>query len=272
MSNSSWFQPQTTLTGPKTAAAHMIDGDELLRRKDRMYQGRVDGAKDVQAFCMRQEPTCPGDGLQAQAFEIGVAAIAAPAPDRHIRSMPAASAICASLRLSSQVPDQRSGTFVAARPEEQLLPNSPSFSLLRLKLLMRLGSGGFACRTKRRSPLRQQRREPFGTQISIPQAGGTEGDAERSGSPGDIQEEILLDQGGDRRDGDGDRQECLRYIELIVAEIEPVIFRFEGFRLDHRLLGGDLDIFAMSDSYSAACFAAEGLINAGDRFEHAQMR
>jgi len=90
-------------------------------------------------------------------------------------------------------------------------------------------------------------------------------------TPGDIQEEILLDQGGDRRDGDGDRQECLRYIELIVAEIEPVIFRFEGFRLDHRLLGAIL-IFRDVGFVLGGLFAAEGLINDGDRFEHAQMR
>jgi hypothetical protein len=35
-----------------------------------------------------------------------------------------------SLRLSGQDPDQRSGTLVTARPEEQLAPNSPSLSLL----------------------------------------------------------------------------------------------------------------------------------------------
>jgi hypothetical protein len=42
--------------------------------------------------------------------------------------------------LSSQLADQRSGTRVAARPEEQLLPKRPSFSLLGLKLAIRLGS------------------------------------------------------------------------------------------------------------------------------------
>ena len=42
--------------------------------------------------------------------------------------MPASSAILASRRLSGQVPDQRSGTLVTARPEEQLVPNSPIFS------------------------------------------------------------------------------------------------------------------------------------------------
>ncbi len=45
-----------------------------------------------------------------------------------MKSMPAASAICASCKLSGQVPDQRSGTLVTARPDEQLAPNSPIFS------------------------------------------------------------------------------------------------------------------------------------------------
>src|SRR3979409_1872314 len=44
--------------------------------------------------------------------------------------MPAASAMRASLRLSGQVPDHRSGTLVTARPDEQFAPNKPSLSLL----------------------------------------------------------------------------------------------------------------------------------------------
>src|SRR3954452_4186053 len=44
--------------------------------------------------------------------------------------MPASSAIFASQRLSGQVPDQRSGTLVTARPDEQLAPNKPIFSAL----------------------------------------------------------------------------------------------------------------------------------------------
>ena len=47
-----------------------------------------------------------------------------------MKSMPASSAMRASFRLSGQVPDQRSGTLVTARPEEQLAPNSPIFSAL----------------------------------------------------------------------------------------------------------------------------------------------
>src|ERR1700685_673044 len=44
--------------------------------------------------------------------------------------MPASSDICANRLLSGQLPDQRSGTSVTARPEEQLGPNSPICSLL----------------------------------------------------------------------------------------------------------------------------------------------
>ncbi len=46
--------------------------------------------------------------------------------------MPASSAILASLRLSGQLPDQRSGTSVTARPDEQLAPNKPILSLFEL--------------------------------------------------------------------------------------------------------------------------------------------
>ena len=44
--------------------------------------------------------------------------------------MPAASAITASALLSVQLPDQRSGTSVTARPDEQLAPNRPICNLL----------------------------------------------------------------------------------------------------------------------------------------------
>ena len=58
--------------------------------------------------------------------------------------MPASSAICASRRLSSQVPDQRSGTLVTARPEEQLAPNSPIFSAWPPASRLRCGNDEFA--------------------------------------------------------------------------------------------------------------------------------
>src|SRR5262245_51446592 len=46
--------------------------------------------------------------------------------------MPASSAMRASRRLSGQLPDQRSATFVTARPDEQFAPNRPIFSALAL--------------------------------------------------------------------------------------------------------------------------------------------
>src|SRR5579862_5532771 len=54
-----------------------------------------------------------------------------------MNSIPAASAICARRRQSAQLPDQRSGTRVTARPEEQLAPNRPSLSLFALYIAAR---------------------------------------------------------------------------------------------------------------------------------------
>src|SRR5262245_35640488 len=51
--------------------------------------------------------------------------------------MPTSSASRASLRLSGQLPDQRSGTSVTARPDEQFAPNSPILSLFALCIDMR---------------------------------------------------------------------------------------------------------------------------------------
>src|ERR1700681_1746115 len=47
-----------------------------------------------------------------------------------MKSMPASSAICARRLQSGQLPDQRSGTRVTARPDEQFAPNRPICSLL----------------------------------------------------------------------------------------------------------------------------------------------
>src|SRR6185312_15515493 len=54
-----------------------------------------------------------------------------------MKSRPASSAIRASARQSSQLADQRSGTLVAERPDEQLAPNSPIFSALALYIARR---------------------------------------------------------------------------------------------------------------------------------------
>ena len=62
--------------------------------------------------------------------------------------MPASSAITASFLLSGQLPDQRSGTSVTARPDEQLAPNKPICSLLRLYIERRaLSEADGACMT-----------------------------------------------------------------------------------------------------------------------------
>src|ERR1700693_6245796 len=54
-----------------------------------------------------------------------------------MKSSPASSPSVASYRQSSQLADQRSGTVVAERPDEQLAPNSPILSALSLYMAMR---------------------------------------------------------------------------------------------------------------------------------------
>src|ERR1700751_1111990 len=54
-----------------------------------------------------------------------------------MKSSPAPSASFASARQSGQLADQRSGTLVAERPDEQLAPNSPILSALPLYMAMR---------------------------------------------------------------------------------------------------------------------------------------
>src|SRR6516162_3413601 len=54
-----------------------------------------------------------------------------------MKSSPASSASLASVRQSGQLADQRSGTLVAERPDEQLAPNSPILSTLPLYMAMR---------------------------------------------------------------------------------------------------------------------------------------
>ena len=51
--------------------------------------------------------------------------------------MPAASAMRAIARQSAQLADQRSGTLVAERPDEQLAPNRPILSALPLCIARR---------------------------------------------------------------------------------------------------------------------------------------
>src|SRR5712691_3007125 len=54
-----------------------------------------------------------------------------------MKSMPASSAMRARRRQSGQLADQRSGTMVAERPDEQLAPKMPIFSALALYMAMR---------------------------------------------------------------------------------------------------------------------------------------
>ena len=54
-----------------------------------------------------------------------------------MKSMPASSAMRASRRQSGQLADQRSGTLVAERPDEQFAPKIPIFSVLSLYMAMR---------------------------------------------------------------------------------------------------------------------------------------
>src|SRR6266849_2843956 len=54
-----------------------------------------------------------------------------------MKSIPASSAMRASRRQSGQLADQRSGTLVAARPDEQFAPKMPIFSALALYMAMR---------------------------------------------------------------------------------------------------------------------------------------
>src|SRR4249919_3499670 len=54
-----------------------------------------------------------------------------------MKSMPASSAMRASRRQSGQLADQRSGTLVAERPDEQLAPKMPIFRALELYIAIR---------------------------------------------------------------------------------------------------------------------------------------
>src|SRR5262245_7585901 len=57
-----------------------------------------------------------------------------------MKSIPAASAMRTSRRQSVQLADQRSGTVVAERPDEQLAPNRPILSWLPLYIARRFGN------------------------------------------------------------------------------------------------------------------------------------
>src|SRR5262249_56213938 len=58
-------------------------------------------------------------------------------PIGSMKSIPASSAMRARRAQSGQLADQRSGTLVAERPDEQLAPNTPIFSAFALYMAMR---------------------------------------------------------------------------------------------------------------------------------------
>src|SRR5664279_3656145 len=77
----------------------------------------------------------------------------------------------------------------------------------------------------------QELSQPFRPETKPAKAGNLEKDAEAAGRPGEIEQAKTVDQRRDRGHRDGDRQERLRHVELVVAEVEPVIFLFLAFRL-----------------------------------------
>jgi hypothetical protein len=66
-----------------------------------------------------------------------MAPVALPARDRQHEIDARASAMRARRRQSGQLADQRSGTQVAERPDEQFAPNTPILSALALYIAMR---------------------------------------------------------------------------------------------------------------------------------------
>src|ERR1700737_3638473 len=70
-----------------------------------------------------------------------------------MKSMPAASAMRARRRQSGQLADQRSGTLVAERPDEQFAPKIPILSALALYMAMRSSIAAEPERRRRRGLL-----------------------------------------------------------------------------------------------------------------------
>ena len=115
-----------------SAVTHLLGGD------DRMKQRRVHGAEHGDALGRGEQAGRPGDGLE-RSRRAGRCRRRSPSSARS-----AAGSRCrrrramrASARQSGQLADQRSGTLVAERPDEQLTPNRPSFSALALCIARR---------------------------------------------------------------------------------------------------------------------------------------
>src|SRR5438093_13215225 len=67
----------------EAATADVIGRDDLLRREHRRKDRHMHGAEHGEALGGGQQAARPGDGLERAALEIGLAAIALPAPDWH---------------------------------------------------------------------------------------------------------------------------------------------------------------------------------------------
>ena len=109
-------------------------------------------------------------------------------------------------------------------------PESGPFAEPRRKaaVLTRFGSGA------------EQARQPLGPEPDIRKTGDPKDKPDRARTPGEVEEPPCIDQrahGGDR-DGDGD--EGLRDIELVVAQVEPVVFFLQPLGLGARLLRAGL--------------------------------
>ena len=113
----------------EAALADVIGRDHLLRGDDRMEQRRMHGAEhgDAPVEASRPEPRSPS---RASRPGSRFAAVALPAADRQQEVDPGLVRHPREPQLSAQLPDQRSGTLVTARPDEQFAPNSPIFSAL----------------------------------------------------------------------------------------------------------------------------------------------
>ncbi len=69
----------------EAAVGEMIDGGRLLRRHHRMHGRDMRGREDAGPRGRGADAGCPGERLEALSVEIGDAAEALPAPDRHQR-------------------------------------------------------------------------------------------------------------------------------------------------------------------------------------------
>ena len=84
--------------------------------------------------------------------------------------------------------------------------------------------------------------------------------ADPARAPGEHEHPVGVDQRRDRGERDRDRDEGVRHVELVVAEIEPVVFLLEPLGLG-RVSRERSWYFLMSASYSAACLAGERLVD-----------